>query len=87
MTEKSLAEIIDESLGIRGPEDLIRLVLLGVGIAILTVGWFMTKLQIFSTEWNALAGFQIIATLLCVTSIYVVYVLIPQYPKESIKVD
>jgi hypothetical protein len=74
---QTLAEIIDETLGIRGPEDLLKLVLSGVGIVIAVVAWFMTTMETFSLVWWCLMGFEVIASLLCVSCFYVVLILLP----------
>jgi hypothetical protein len=77
MAGQTLAEIIDEAFGIRGPEDLLKLVLIGVGIAVAVVAWFMTTVEIFSLVWWSLLGFEILAGLLCVSCLYVVMILLP----------
>ena len=87
MVSQTLAEIIDDALGIRGPEDLLKLVLAGVGIVILVVGWFMTTMETFSLVWWSLFGFELIAVLLCVSCLYVVMILLPsmsQPPAEEL---
>ena len=86
MTSQTLAEIIDEVLGIKGPEDLLKLVLIGVGIVVAVVAWFMTTMEMFSLVWWSLFGFEILAGLLCVTCLYVVMILLPSMtepPKSS----
>ena len=83
---QTIAEIIDEALGIRGPEDLLKLVLMGVGIVVVVVAWFMTTMEVFSLVWWSLLGFELIAGLLCVSCLYVVMIILPsmqQAPNEG----
>ena len=84
----SIVKLIDEALGIRGPEDLLVLVLIGVGCAISIVAWFMYFMEVGSLVWLTLLGFEVIALLLCAASAYVVLIVlpnaeIPEKPKES----
>ena len=74
---QTLAQVIDEALGIKGPEDLLKMVLAGVGIVILVVGWFMTTMDTFSVLWWSLFGFEVIAVLLCASCLYVVTIVLP----------
>jgi hypothetical protein len=82
---QTIAEIIDETLGIKGPEDLLKCVLAGVGIVIVVVAWFMTTMEIFSLTWWSLFGFEIIAFLLCISCLYVVVILLPSMQEEPAK--
>lgn len=84
---QTIAEIIDETLGIKGPEDLLKLVLAGVGIVILVVAWFMTTMETFSLTWWSLFGFEIIAFLLCVSCLYVVVILLPSMQDQPAVTD
>jgi hypothetical protein len=77
MSSQTLAQLIDEALGIKGPEDLLKMVLAGVGIVILVVGWFMTTMDAFSISWWSLFGFEVIAVLLCASCLYVVTIVLP----------
>ena len=85
--EKSIGDIIDEAVGIRGPEDLLKLVLIGVSIAILVVGWFMSRMAPYSSEWWSLFGFQCIAALLISSTVYVVLVVLPSMKIEDPKIS
>lgn len=82
---KSIGEIIDEALGIKGPEDLLKLVLIGVGIAVLVVGLFIARTPKYSIEWWSLVGFEVLAGLLCASTIYVVHIVLPslENPKSE----
>lgn len=87
---QTIAELIDEALGIKGPEDLLKLVLLGVSVVILVVGYFMSTMVTFSTVWWSLLGFECIAVLLCASCLYVVMIVLPSMtpaPTEDKKVD
>lgn len=75
--EKCIGDVIDEALGIRGPEDLLKMVLAGVCGAILIVAWFMSRMERWSMNWWSLFGFQVIAVLLCGTVVYVVQIVLP----------
>ena len=79
---QTIAEIIDEALGIKGPEDLLKLVLLGVSVVIFVVGYFMTNMETFSTTWWSLLGFECIAVLLCASCLYVVTFVLPSMTEE-----
>ena len=85
--EKSIGELIDEALGISGPEDLLKLVLIGVSIAILVVAYFMSTMETFSTAWWSLLGFEGIAVLLCMSCLYVVLIVLPSMPDKRDNVD
>jgi hypothetical protein len=74
---KSIGDLIDDALGIKGPEDLLKLVLIGVSIAALVVGYFISISKPYSLEWWSLVGFEILAGLLCASTVYVVHVLLP----------
>ena len=80
--EKTLAEIIDEAIGINGPEDLLKLVLGGVSILILVVAYFMSTMETFSSSWWSLMGFEAIAVLLCLSCLYVVALVLPSMPDK-----
>ncbi len=84
---KSIGDLIDEALGIKGPEDLLRLVLVGVGIAVLVVFFFIARSEKYSIEWWSLVGFEILAGLLCATTVYVVHILLPSISMENTKSD
>jgi phosphoglycerol transferase MdoB-like AlkP superfamily enzyme len=75
--EKSIGDLIDEAVGINGPEDLLKLVLIGVTIAIAVVAWFMSRMEPYSSEWWSLFGFECVAALLMISSIYVVWIVLP----------
>ena len=79
---QSIGEIIDEALGIKGPEDLLKMVLAGVGCAIVIVAMFMSTMDAFSLPWFTLAGFEVIALLLCAASGYVVLIVLPAQEDE-----
>jgi hypothetical protein len=81
--EKSIGDIIDEAVGIRGPEDLLKMVLVGVSIAILVVWWFMSRMQKYTTEWWSLFGFECVATLLMLSTTYVVLIVLPSVQQDS----
>lgn len=85
MTEssKTIGDFIDEALGIKGPQDLLKLVLIGVGIAMLVVGFFISKMKTGSLEWWSLIGFEIIAGLLCISTVYVVHVVLPELKNDK----
>ena len=82
--DKSIGDIIDEAVGIRGPEDLLKLVLVGVSFAILVVGWFMSRMQKYTTEWWSLFGFECVAVLLMLSTSYVVLLVLPTLKHEPI---
>jgi len=84
--EKSIGDLIDEAVGITGPDDLLKLVLMGVSIVIMVVAWFMSRMQPYSSEWWSLFGFECVATLLMISSIYVVWIVLPglQYNESTI---
>jgi phosphoglycerol transferase MdoB-like AlkP superfamily enzyme len=81
--EKSIGDIIDEAVGIRGPEDLLKMVLFGVSIAILVVWWFMSRMQKYTTEWWSLFGFECVAILLMLSTSYVVILVLPTVQNEN----
>ncbi len=83
-TDKSIGDIIDEAVGITGPEDLLKLVLVGVSIAILLVGLFMSRMQKYTTEWWSLFGFECVAVLLMLSTSYVVLLVLPTLKHEPI---
>lgn len=80
--EKSIGDLIDEAVGINGPEDLLKLVLIGVSIAILVVAYFMSTMETFSMAWWSLLGFEGIAVLLCASCLYVVLIVLPTMPDK-----
>ena len=82
-TDKSIGDIIDEAVGIRGPEDLLKLVLVGVSIAILVVGWFMSRMQKYTSEWWSLFGFECVAILLMLSTSYVVLLVLPTMKQDQ----
>ncbi len=82
--DKSIGDIIDEAVGIRGPEDLLKLVLIGVSIAILVVGWFMSRMQKYTIEWWSLFGFECVAMLLMLSTSYVVLIVLPSMKQEPV---
>ena len=81
-TDKNIGDIIDEALGITGPEDLLKLVLTGVSIVILVVAYFMSTMEAFSATWWSLFGFECIAVLLCGSCVYVVLIVLPSMPDK-----
>jgi len=81
--EKSIGDLIDEAVGINGPEDLLKLVLIGVSIAILVVAYFMSTMETFSVAWLSLLGFEGIAVLLCASCLYVVLIVLPTMPDKG----
>jgi len=81
--EQSIGDIIDEAVGIKGPEDLLKMVLVGVSIAILVVWWFMSRMQKYTTEWWSLFGFECVALLLMLSTTYVVLIVLPSVQQES----
>ena len=82
-TEKSIGDIIDEAIGIKGPEDLLKLVIIGVFFVILLVAFFMSKMEKYSTNWWSLLGFECIAVLLCASTVYVVMIVLPSIQKPT----
>ena len=83
MTAISIAELIDETLGIRGPQDLLNLVLGGVSIVFVLVGILMSTMDTFSFSWWSLLGFECIALLLSGSCIYVVHIVLPSLAKYT----
>lgn len=75
--------MIDEALGIKGPQDLLNLVLSGVSVVFVIVGLFMSTMQTFSLSWWSLFGFECIALLLCGACLYVVQIALPQVQEEK----
>ena len=83
--EKSIGDLIDEAIGIRGPEDLLKLVLGGVSGALLIVAFFMSRMETFSGVWWSLMGFELIALLLCASTVYVVLIVLPTMTEDPSK--
>jgi hypothetical protein len=81
----SIGDFIDEALGIKGPEDLLNLVLAGVSIVFVVVGLFMSTMETFSLTWWSLFGFECMAVLLCASCLYVVHVALPSVAVENRK--
>ena len=82
-SDKCIGDIIDEAVGIKGPEDLLKLVLMGVSVAILVVGWFMSRMQKYTTEWWSLFGFECVAALLMLSTSYVVLIVLPAIKQQE----